>query len=314
MPLRYKDYYAVLGVPRSADGAAIKRAFRERAKAFHPDRRPPHPTEGPDDGERFREINEAYAVLGDPARRADYDALGAGHREGEVLGEANGQGPAPDAGPGISREGFSEFFTFLSRKRAAKPQAASAASTNPSGELEAELTLTLEEAISGVGKSLTLSLTEPAAFGAPRQTERKLDIKVPAGIRDGQRLRIKGSKAGFGRGDDLFLRVRVEPHPRFAVDGDDLLTDLRVSPWEAALGATIRVPTVDGVTRLKLPGGSTSGQRLRLKGEGLPRPDGGRGDLLYRVMISLPERLTPDERRLMEELADLSDYDPRRNA
>lgn len=313
MTLRYKDYYAILGLDRSADPAAIKRAFRDSAKASHPDRRPGQPSQGDDGGERFREINEAYAVLSEPIRRAEYDALGHGLREGEVLHDAD----EPGAASAKSRDGFSEFFTFLSRKRGAgqpASQARATASATTRGGLEADLSITLEEAISGVSKNLTLSLTETGASGGVGRARRKLEIRVPAGIRDGQRLRIPGSKAGFGRGQDVFLRVRIETPPAFTIDGDDLVTELRVTPWEAALGATLRVHTVDAVTRLKLPGGSTSGQRLRLKGEGLPAGDGERGDLVYRVMISLPERLTPDERRLMEELAEISDYDPRRGA
>lgn len=305
MTLRYKDYYAILGVPRDADPAAIKRAFRQRAKACHPDRRPGNA----DAEERFREINEAYAVLGDAARRASYDALGSSKSEGEALDGENG----PAAESPRSRGDFSEFFTFLSRKSGRPARGAATAREAESGDLEAEITVTLEEAVSGVTKSLTLLVTESAAFGRVRNQERNLEVKIPPGIRDGQRLRVKGRRAGFGRGDDLYLRVRIEPHPRFSIEDDDLLTDLRVTPWEAALGATIRVPTLGGVARIRIPPGATSGQRLRLKGEGLPAtPNADGGDLIYRIMISLPDRLTPDERRLMEELADISDYNPRR--
>lgn len=305
MTLRYKDYYAILGLPRGADLPAIKRAFRDRAKAFHPDRRPGQT----DAEERFREINEAYAVLGDPARRAEYDALGASKSEGDPM---NGEDAAGAEAP-RSRSDFSEFFTFLTRKSGRAARGAATARQAESGDLEAEILVTLEEAVTGVTKSLTLVVTESAAFGRVRNQERNLEVKIPAGIRDGQRLRIKGQRAGFGRGDDLYLRVRLEPHERFTVEGDDLLTDLRITPWEAALGATLRVPTLGGVARIRIPAGSTSGQRLRLRGEGLPATSNEEtGDLLYRIMISLPERLTPDERRLMEELADISDYNPRR--
>jgi curved DNA-binding protein len=305
MTLRYKDYYSILGVARDADAGSIKRAFRERAKAFHPDRRPDHP----DADERFREINEAYAVLGDMARRASYDGLGSGRHEGEPLNGGDGGGREEPR----ARGDFSEFFNFLSRKSGRAASGRATARQAESGDLEAEISITLEEALGGVTRNLTLTVTESAAFGRARNEERKLEVKIPAGIRDGQRLRIKGKRAGFGRGDDLFLRVRIEPHDRFRIEGSDLHTDLRVSPWEAALGATIRVPTVDGVARIRIPPGSTSGQRMRLKGEGFPEfSNESAGDLVYRLMISLPERLTPEERQLMEELADISDYDPRR--
>lgn len=304
MTLRFKDYYSILGLPRGADAAAVKRAFRDRAKAFHPDRRP----DRADAEERFREINEAYAVLGDPARRASYDALGASKSEGDPMNgeDAVGESPRP-------RGDFSEFFNFLTRKSGRATRGTATARQAESGDLEAEIAVTLEEAVSGVTKSLTLVVTESASFARVRNQERNLEVKIPPGIRDGQRLRVKGQRAGFGRGDDLYLRVRIEPHERFTVEGDDLLTDLRITPWEAALGATLRVPTLGGVARIRIPAGSTSGQRLRLKGEGLPATANAEsGDLLYRIMISLPERLTPEERRLMEELADCSDYNPRR--
>lgn len=297
MSVRYKDYYSILGLPRGADAAEIKRAFRDRAKAFHPDRSPGRP----EHADRFREINEAYAVLGDPARRASYDGLGAGHREGEDL---NGEAPE-DASRPAGRGDFSEFFAFLTRRAGSKTAPVPA-------ELETELEITLEEAVSGVSRNVTLAIRETGAFGRVKTEEKKLEIKVPAGIRDGQRLRIRSRNAGLGRGDDVYLRIRIAPHPRFSFEGDDLVNELRVTPWEAALGVTLRAPTLEGIARLRLPGGSTSGQRLRLKGQGFPLADGVRGDLVYRIMVSLPERLTAEERRLMEELASISDYDPRR--
>jgi curved DNA-binding protein len=302
MSVRYKDYYALLGVGRDADAAAIRRAYRELAKRHHPDRA----ADGASPDDRFQEISEAYAVLGDPLRRAGYDALGAGLREGEPVA----QSPPADSKSPRGRGDFSEFFTFLTR-RATKPGGDKVV-VPAAGDVEAELEITLEEAIEGVEKSLTLAIREPGRFGRVRTRETKIEVKVPPGIRDGQRLRIRGGPSGPGPGRDVFLRIRIAPHPRFSVEGDDLVTDLRVTPWEAALGATLHAPTFDGMARLKLPGGTSSGQRLRLKGGGMPAASGeGRGDLVYRVMIALPERLTSEERRLMEELAEISDFDAR---
>ncbi|MFG3034509.1 DnaJ C-terminal domain-containing protein [Streptomyces sp. NPDC048253] len=310
-----RDFYEVLGVPRTADRDEIQRAYRTLARRYHPD-----VNKDPQAEERFKEINEAFSVLSDPEQRARYDRFGEDFRKvpedwEERVGAGTGAGAgsgfrwATGGGPrarystsGFEGEGvdvedlFGSLFGGAGRMRV------------PGADQEAELPLTVEEAYRGGRRTVTLA--GPAG-------QRRYQVDVPPGITDGQRIRLAG-EGGRGSGDDapagdLFLRVRIQPHPVFRLDGRDVHVTLPVTPWEAALGATVPVPTPSGSTaKVTVPAGSSSGRRLRLRGEGMPGPRGANGDLYAELRIMVPPRLSDRERELLEELAAVSSFDPRR--
>ncbi|MFF0778133.1 DnaJ C-terminal domain-containing protein [Streptomyces sp. NPDC003720] len=308
-----RDFYEVLGVPRDADKDEIQRAYRKLARKYHPD-----VNKDPAAEERFKEINEAFSVLSDPDQRARYDRFGEDFRKvPEDWEERVGAGAGPGGGfrwstgdgprvryatSGFGAEGvdvddlFGSFFGGAGRVRV------------PGADQEAELPLTLEEAYRGGRRTVTLA--DPT--GQPRRYE----VDVPPGVTDGQRIRLAG-EGGRGNGDapagDLYLRVRIQPHPQFRLDGRDVYVQLPVTPWEAALGATVPVPTPGGETaKVNVPAGSSSGRRLRLRGEGMPNPRGTNGNLYAELRIMVPPKLGDRERALFEELAAVSSFDPRR--
>lgn len=308
-----RDFYEVLGVPRDADKDELQRAYRKLARRYHPD-----VNKDPAAEERFKEINEAFSVLSDPDQRARYDRFGEDFRKvPEDWEERVGAGAGPGGGfrrstgggprvryatSGFGAEGvdvddlFGSFFGGAGRMRV------------PGADQEAELPLTVEEAYRGGRRTVTLA--DPS--GQPRRYE----VDVPPGVTDGQRIRLAG-EGGRGNGDapagDLYLRVRIQPHPQFRLDGRDVYVQLPVTPWEAALGATVPVPTPGGETaKVTVPTGSSSGRRLRLRGEGMPNPRGANGNLYAELRIMVPPRLDDRERALFEELAAVSSFDPRR--
>jgi curved DNA-binding protein len=303
MAVEYKDYYDVLGVPREASQDEIRRAYRKLAREYHPDL-----NSEPDAEERFKELGEAYEVLSDPDKRSRYDRLGA---QWQAQEGAQGDGDFEDffAGQGFNRGmgaefgdgAFSEFFERLF---------GDGGPVRPSGPLrgrdhEAVIDLSLEDALSGGRRRLTLG------------DGHSVTVNIPAGVREGQRIRLagQGSPGRDGGPDgDLFLLVRFKPHPRFRRQGDDLQVDVRVAPWEAALGSTVSVETLTGSAQVKVPSGSSSGRRLRLRGRGLPKRGGEQGDLYATVQISLPKHLSDEERELFEKLAEISEFNPREGA
>lgn len=300
MAVEYKDYYEVLGVAREASQDEIRRAYRKLARQYHPDL-----NRDSDAEERFKELGEAYEVLSDPGKRERYDGLGARWRSGQDGSEAGGfedffeqQGFGGDVEVEFDEGAFSEFFERLFGESGA------AARSRPlrGRDREAMLELSLEEALAGGRRRLSL------------EDGHRLEIEVPAGVREGQRIRVAGQGApgrDSGPPGDLYLLVRLKPHPRFRRQGDDLHVDLRVAPWEAALGATVPVVTLTGTSQVRLPAGSSSGRRLRLRGRGLPTAAHGHGDLYATVQIALPKHLSEQERDLFEQLAGVSNFDPR---
>jgi curved DNA-binding protein len=299
--VKFRDYYEVLGVSRDASGDAIKRAYRQLARKHHPDLKPA--SERAQATERFKEINEAYEVLSDPEKRKKYDALGEQWKNGMDFtpppGAERGGGWTQGGGPSVQWEefgdlgGFSDFFSSLFGERGPRGDRAGRMSFQGS-HVEAELPVSVEDLLAGGTRRITL------------QGDRHLEVRIPPGAREGTVLRLTGQgEAGSGadaaRGD-LFLRLRLTPHPRARVAGDDIEMNLPIWPWQAVLGAELRVETLDGAVRLRVPAGTQSGQRLRLRGRGLPRPDGTRGDLDVIVRVVVPDRPTAEERQAYEAL------------
>ncbi|HWX95691.1 MAG TPA: DnaJ C-terminal domain-containing protein [Solirubrobacteraceae bacterium] len=312
MAVGFQDYYEALEVPRTASQEEIRRAYRKLARKYHPD---VNKEAGAED--RFKEISEAYEVLRDEDKRARYDQLGANWKAGQDVSGAGGFGEAFRPGDGFGdvrvdfgNGDFSDFFEGLFGARG--PRGGARATPGGAGfdgfslrgvDQEAVLELTLEEAAAGGKRRLSLG------------DGRDFEVDIPRGVRDGQRIRLAGQGsqgAGGGPSGDLYLRVRIKPHPRFRLEGRDIYVDLPVSPWEAALGAEVPVATLSGSVTLKVPEGSSTGRRLRLRGQGLPGQDGSAGDLYAVLAVHVPKTLTKQERELFEKLADASKFDPRK--
>ena len=303
MPVGYHDYYDTLGVARDASAEDIRRAYRKLAREYHPDL---NKDAGAED--RFKELAEAYEVLRDPEKRQQYDRLGHSWRAGEDVSGAQGfrdgwQDVQVDFG---GHGDFSDFFESLfggGRRAGGARTGGDAFGGFPrrGADHQAVLDLTLEEAAAGGSRHLTLG------------NGRGYDVDIPVGVRDGQRIRLAGEGGpgvDGGPAGDLFLRVRIAPHPEFRVEGRDLHVDLPVSPSEAALGALVPVRTLTGTARVRVPAGSSGGRRLRLRGEGLPAPGSTPGDLFAHVQIKVPAHLDERARELYEQLA-ATGFDPR---
>jgi curved DNA-binding protein len=308
-----RDFYEILGVAPNASQDEIQRAYRKLARTYHPD-----VNSDPVAEERFKEAAEAYNVLSDPAMRRRYDAFGpdfrqvpedvdpdtwrrsrAGARAGRARAGA-GAGPA-SAGFGHGPEGIDieDLFGGLFGGRAGRGWG-----PIPGADQEAELPLTVEEAYRGSRRSITLG-------GAQQRT---IEVTVPPGVTDGQRIRLAG-QGGRGsdgaKNGDLYLIVRMLPHPVYRAEGRDLYVELRLAPWEAALGTSVAVDTPGGEAKVRVPPGTSCGRRLRLGGRGLPNPRGKPGDLYAEAKIIVPARPSETERQLFEQLAAASDFDPR---
>jgi curved DNA-binding protein len=314
MPVQYKDYYETLGVSRSASEADIKKAFRKLAREYHPD----VAKDKKRAEEKFKEINEAYEVLSDPANRKKYDELGANWKSGaefrpppgweDFAGrQARGRG-----GPGQGAEGFefdgtgfSDFFEQLfgarrggfSGFRNSEEEETAARGR----DVEGDIMVALEEAEHGAVRTVSVR---------HRSKTETHQVKIPAGVTEGQLLRIAGRGEhglGGGQAGDLYLRVRLAKHPDFEVDGHALIHEAELAPWEAVLGAEISVPTLHGRVHIRIPPGTQSGQKLRVRGRGL----GGKGDLFVVAKISVPSQVSDGEKKLWEQLKEQSHFNPR---
>jgi curved DNA-binding protein len=323
MAVKFKDYYETLGVARTATPEDIKQAFRKLARIHHPDVAK-NKVAGE---EKFKEINEAYEVLGDAEKRRKYDELGANWQDGgggEPAGARRGGGAQrPGSDFEFGGTGYSDFFeSFFGGSRdgfgsfggADGPAAEDGQGfVHPGRDVEADIMVTLEEALKGSKRNVTLR--RPGTNGGDDRTD-TYQVKIPAGVREGQRIRLAGQGGegfGGGRAGDLYLRVRLARHPDFSVKGADIYFDLDLAPWEAVLGVQAKIPSLDGTTSLRVPPGTASGGQLRLRGLGLPREDGSRGDLYAIARIQVPASPSADERKIWEKLSKESTFKPRRN-
>ncbi len=296
-----QDFYDVLGVSRNASQEDIQQAYRKLAREYHPDL-----NKDPGAEERFKDVSEAYSVLSDPDTRKRYDAFGPSFRQvpddvdpdtwrRATSGAGRAQGPGFDSGFG----GGVDLDDLLGGLFGGRTRGFG---RFPGADHEAEVDVTVEEAFRGGQRSVSLGT-------------RTLDVTIPAGVTDGTRIRLAG-QGGQGSGGappgDLYLVVRIAPHRRYRVDGRDIYMDLPLSPWEAALGTSVAVDLPDGEAKVNVPGGTSSGRRLRLRGRGLPNPRGTPGDLYAVAVIRVPHSLSHSERQLFEQLAAESRFDPRR--
>jgi len=318
-----EDFYQTLGVPRNASQDEIQRAYRQLARTYHPDI-----NHDPGAEDRFKEVSEAYDVLSDPQTRRRYDAFGrdfrqvpedvdpetwrrsqAGARAGAGRGGGRTRSSAGTGGFDFNSGGDIDIDDLLGGifgGRGGGFGSRRGFGPIPGADTEAEIELTVEEAYHGGRRSITLTGGDG--------TRRSFDVTIPPGVTDGQRIRLAG-QGGRGsdgaRNGDLYLIVRIAPHPRYRLEGRDLHVELRLAPWEAALGTSVALDTPGGEIKVKVPGGTSSGRRIRLRGRGLPNPKGKAGDLFAEARIMVPPKLSRAERRLFEQLAAESDFDPR---
>lgn len=309
--MEFKDYYKILGVDESASAQELKAAYRRLARKYHPD-----VSKEPDTDERFKEIGEAYEVLKDPDKRAEYDQLRArGARRPD-----GGFEPPPDwaSRAGFGQGGFtgadaSQFSDFFDAMFGGGRQTRGQSWYAMRGDdIHHKLPIFLEEAFSGAEKTISLRAPEVDPQGRVQQRQRSLKVKIPSGVTEGQHIRLRGQGApgqGGGEPGDLYLEIQIAPHPVYSIEGRDLSMDLPVTPWEAALGATVTVPTLAGRVQLKVPQGTHSGKRLRLRGKGLPGKQPG--DLYVTVQVKMPPAQTERSKELFRQLAEEVPFNPR---
>jgi curved DNA-binding protein len=321
MPAKFRDYYDVLGVARDANDEDIKKAFRKLALQYHPDVAKDKTTAE----EKFKEINEANQVLSDPEKRRQYDELGANwdHPERQAAQSRGGFSGGSEDGSEfhIDGTGFSDFFQqfFGSRGRPVGgfrqvwgDGTGGETFAQRGHDIEGDILVTLDEVLYGSARTIRLQRTDPRTAKSSAQT---LQVKIPPGVREAQLIRLAGKgQEGIGGGGsgNLYLRVKFAQHPDFRVRGTNLYYDLDLAPWEAVLGASVHIPTLDGTVSLKVPASTTAEQKFRLRGKGLPSGDGARGDLYAVVSIQVPTQLTPEQKVLWEQLAARSTFDPRK--
>ncbi len=309
--MEFRDYYATLGVGKGATQDEVQKAYRKLARKLHPD-----VNKSPEAETRFKEINEAYEVIKDPEKRARYDRFGSAWKQAQTTGSpppgfedlfgAFGGAGRARTQPFPGSSGFSSFFDLLFGGAGSAGWGGGPIDFAAAGaDTRAHLRLTLEEAARGGERELVLG--EPSGRG-----ERRVRVRIPPGVRSGSRIRLAG-QGGRGRGSDrgdLYLEVELLPHDRLALDGDVLRTTVDIAPWEAALGGEAEVPTLEGPLRVRIPAGSSSGRRIRVREKGFPLA-GRPGDLIVELRIAVPKEITDEERSLYEKLARVSPFAPR---
>lgn len=322
--MQFKDYYKTLGVSKTATQDEIKSAFRKLARKHHPD--VVKPKERAEAESRFKEINEAYEVLSDPGKRQRYDTLGANWQHGAPPPGAGGRGRGGAGfggfGGGEARgfeeadfnfggTGFSDFFeAFFGSRQGGRGRGAGFGGAPGSGfggfpaergsDIEADLSVSLGEALHGAKRKIS--------FQRRGGETKSYNVTIPPGVREGQRIRLGGQGEAGARGGasgDLYLVVRLAPHPDFRLEGADLIHDLEIPAWQAVLGATVEVPTMEGTARLKIPAGSQPRQRFRMRGRGMPTGTGERGNLYVSLHLAIPKTLTPEQKAAWEKVAEV---------
>ncbi|MFP5213313.1 MAG: DnaJ C-terminal domain-containing protein [Acidobacteriota bacterium] len=338
MAVKFRDYYEVLGVGRTASQEEIQKAYRKLARKYHPD-----VNKAADAEDKFKELNEAYEVLKDPDKRQKYDELGQNWKAGQDFRPPPGwqspfgyQGGRPGGtefhwSSGGDTGGFSDFFEMFfgggggqrSAFRGAGgfgggPQGRSGRAgmgwQEAGSDQEATIRISLEDAFHGATKTITLQTQNVTPQGQIAVQEKSYDVKIPAGIMPGQKIRLGGQGGegvGGGARGDLYLKVEIDSHPVFSLNDRDLTVNLDIAPWEAVLGAEVQVPTLSGAVSMKVPPGSQSGRKLRLRGKGMPNPKGSAGDLYVVMRVVVPRKPSERERELYEELRKASSFNPR---
>lgn len=313
--MKFVDYYDVLGVAQDASEDEIKQTYRKLARKFHPD-----VNKEPDAEKKFKEVAEAYEVLKDPEKRAEFDEL---RKWGGRSGEEFRPPPGWQSGAGFGGGGytaadaadFSDFFSeiFGGASASGRPgwRSRGGGVSMPGEDYTYRVEVDVEEAFSGGSRTLTLKSPERTAPGAP-PTQRTLTVKIPKGVTEGQKIRLKGQGGpGIGEGPagDLYLEIHLSSQGKYAVDGKNVTLVLPVTPWEAVLGASVEVPTLGGAVHLSIPKGARSGQKMRLKGRGLPGDPPG--DQFVILEIVVPPHVNDEQRKLFEELRDKTHFNPR---
>ena len=330
MSVAFQDYYKTLELPRTATQGEISKAFRKLARKYHPD-----VNKSPEGEEKFKGLNEAYEVLKDPEKRSRYDELGENWKAGQEFrpppgwenvfqqfqsgGNARGRGAPGDTFQFQGNGGFSDFFSMLFGQEGAGGadifgRTGGRTMRQKGDSQSASITITLEDAYRGATKAISLSSQERGANGAPEVKTKTLNVKIPAGTSEGHVIRLRGmGSPGYGEGEagDLLLTIHLAPHPRLKLEGNNIIGSLPISPWEAALGAKVNVQTLDGNLTLSVPAGSQSGQRLRLRGKGMPQKSGAGGDFLAEIKIVVPKSMSEEEREAFSKLASISKFNPR---
>lgn len=320
MSVEFKDYYTILGLPRTASEDEIKKAFRKLARQYHPDVAKNKSTAE----DKFKEINEANEVLSDPQKRRQYDELGENwnHPERRRSQPPRGSRVNSEEASGVhfNGTGFSDFFEqFFGHQYhdsetfgRSSDRSESFSNSHRGRDIESHMLVALDEILTGSTRTIQLQQIDPKTGKPTLQT---LKVKIPPGVRDGQLIRLTGKgEEGIGGGasGDLFLRIKFATHPDYQIKGVDLYYNLELSPWEAVLGATIQIPTLDGLVSLKVPERTEAGRQFRLRGKGLPSREETRGDLYAVTTILVPSQLSAEEKNLWEQLAKKSTYHPQR--
>lgn len=313
--MEYKDYYKILEVPRNASAEAIKKSYRRLARKYHPDVSKEANAE-----EKFKEVKEAYEVLKDSKKRAAYDNLGTHWREGESFRPPPGWQYETtmrdfEEAPDLGAAEFSDFFESIFGPHFRTAGFRKQAFRQRGQDQHSKIDITLEEAFSGTTRTIQLQQPEiDSSTGKFAVNQRNLNVKIPPGVAQGQQIRLAGQGAkgiGGALNGDLYLEINLLPHRLFTADGRDIYLNLPLTPWEAALGAKITVPTLGGKVEVNIPAGSQTGQRLRLKGRGLPGKIPGDQYILLKIYI--PKPISPAQRKIYEQMAQEMQFNPREN-